>query len=134
MREIECEIKRLEDELDDMLTSSKYFKQRSVTNKRIFEVEKLKVGVTTLLEKEKANSTLLAMFGVLVGFFWSILLQIVTQNLYSFLFSIILFVVVLGAWIYGIIIYRKSIEFNQRVLGLLEMLIIRKKEFKREYQ
>ena len=121
MKELECEIKRLEDEIDFMLKKSFYFKLEKVKGEKIYELEKLRARV---IAKSKASADIwymLLLINLVIGFFiptiWNI--SMIGVLIYLIYFVITLYFINKQ--------HKRRIELDSLGIALIDMLLERKK-------
>ncbi|MEI3607066.1 hypothetical protein SPD48_15315 [Pseudogracilibacillus sp. SE30717A] len=119
MTELECEINKLEEEMDEMLCKSAYFKGRTVTEQKIFRIEKLRNEINSKAENAKANHLIISIVAVFLSVLFGNNVNIYTS---------ILGIIVVICWIILTVIYKRRIELDTKGLGLIDMLLERKKE------
>jgi hypothetical protein len=124
MTEKECEIKRLESEIDEIFKMSRLFKNECVSSKSIFDIERLRERIKSKAEGFRA----IHIFVLMVSVVFPYLLNSIFTKFYL-LIGLIIYIPILFFTFRAIDKkYRKGVEIDTYVVGLISMLIDRKKE------
>lgn len=130
MTKINCEIKRLEDQLENMFSKyNKIYNGINLSTKNAFEVEMLRAEVHSVVERNKINSYKLAIIGVIATL--TIQLMIISmsmENLAPKIIVAIVYLIVFSGWMYAIKLYGITRRLDSKGLNLIDMLIERKKK------
>ena len=126
----ECEIKRLEDELERMFNENpKRYKGISLGSKSAFEIEMLRAEFQAIAERGKTNSYKIALVGVLVTFCLQLLINSNFEANFSSLITVIIsYIVLIVGWMTIINVQGKTRGLDTKGLELIDMLLERKKE------
>ncbi|MDY0395446.1 hypothetical protein ACFSMW_10590 [Virgibacillus halophilus] len=122
------EIKILEYQIDEMLKNSTHFKNESVKNKKIFDVEMLRAKVVSKSEHNKAMEIGVLFIGVALSCLFTTIVQPdKTSSILTPLALFVFWIMILFMYRFLDSKYRKSAEINSYGVELINLLIEKKK-------
>ncbi|GEM03001.1 hypothetical protein SAMN05421839_11656 [Halolactibacillus halophilus] len=126
---LNCEVQILEREINKNILETKYFKNSTVSDKEVFELQFIRAEVLAKTEHSKSSTYIVLLAGIAIAY---LLNAIAGQSAWGEIVNVFIYIPMISiAFIWLDSRNKRDMETYSYLVSLLDMLILKKEEIKR---